>query len=150
MATPGPGGAAAPAAWRILACYVCAMAFSDDELAAVLRVLQALADDRALLADIPVELRNPLLHAAGRVSRPARHERKQFNRTLRRRELQQRRAHDARLLSSTINREARRSSTLAGIAGVLTASTADTPEIIAGEVGELLTPRSCYICKSDY
>src|SRR2546423_6529723 len=107
------------------------MAFSDDELETTLRVLSALAEDRARLADVPQAMRNSLLQAAGRVSRPGRHERKQFNRTLRRRELQERRAHDARLVASTLNREARRASPLPGIAGVLPSSTAAGPQVIA-------------------
>jgi NAD(P)-dependent dehydrogenase (short-subunit alcohol dehydrogenase family) len=127
-----------------------AMAISHEDLQTALRVLSELAEDRALLADVPEPVRNALLQAAGRVSRPARHEQRRFNKTMRRRDRQLQRAHDARLLGATLNREARRASTLPGPAGVLPASTAAGPQVIAEAVGELLQPRSCYICKSDY
>jgi NAD(P)-dependent dehydrogenase (short-subunit alcohol dehydrogenase family) len=126
------------------------MKFSDEELQTVLRVLSALAEDRALLADIPDELRNPLLQAAGQVSRPGRHERKQFNRTLRKRELAARRDHDARLVATTLNRETRRSSEIRGVADLLPGSTAESRPMVSHETEELLDPRACYICKSDY
>jgi NAD(P)-dependent dehydrogenase (short-subunit alcohol dehydrogenase family) len=128
------------------------MAFSDEELETVLRVLSALAEDRARLADLPEEVRNQLLQAAGRVSRPARHEQRRLNKTLRRRDHQQRRAHDARLVATTLNREARRASPITGVAGVLPASTVNRPGpvISTGEAPELQLPRSCYICKNDY
>jgi NAD(P)-dependent dehydrogenase (short-subunit alcohol dehydrogenase family) len=125
------------------------MAFSDEELAMVLRVLQALAEDRSLLSTLDDEQRRALLEAAGRVSRPSRHEQRRLAKALRRRDRQLQRAHDARLVAATLNREARRSSD-----HVLPASTV-APEraqpIVPSEAPpELLQPRSCYVCKSDY
>jgi NAD(P)-dependent dehydrogenase (short-subunit alcohol dehydrogenase family) len=121
-----------------------------EEIEKALRLLEALVEDRGRLADIPEELRNQLLLAAGRLSRPARHERKQFNRTLRRQELQARRAHDARLVANTLNRETRRSSEIRGPADLLPGSTATNRAVVSTETQELLEPRSCYICKNDY
>jgi NAD(P)-dependent dehydrogenase (short-subunit alcohol dehydrogenase family) len=127
------------------------MALSDDELETALRVLAALADDRSLLADLEPEKRRTLLEAAGRVSRPQRHERKRLNKALRRRDRQLQRSHDARLLASTLNREARRSSDSHPLARVLSASTVTRTEpVVQPTADELLQPRSCYVCKSDF
>jgi NAD(P)-dependent dehydrogenase (short-subunit alcohol dehydrogenase family) len=90
--------------------------------------------------------RNILMQVAGVVSRPARHERKQLTKTLRRRDRAQRRAHDAELIAVALNRSARRSSTF-----VLPASTANPDHVPPpASERELLEPRACYICKADY
>jgi NAD(P)-dependent dehydrogenase (short-subunit alcohol dehydrogenase family) len=125
------------------------MAFSDEELATVLRVLRALAEDRSLLSTLGDEQRRSLLEVAGRVSRPSRHEQRRLNKALRRRDRQLVRTHDARLVAATLNREARRASDHVLPASTVTAERAQP--IVASEPSpELLQPRSCYVCKSDF
>ncbi len=124
------------------------MGFSEDELQTVLRVLTALVEDRSLLADIAEERRHALIQAAGRISRPGRHEHKQLARALRRRDRAQRRAHDAQLIRSTLNREARRSSHFVQAASTVAADRAG--QIVAADSPELLEPRRCYVCKAEY
>jgi NAD(P)-dependent dehydrogenase (short-subunit alcohol dehydrogenase family) len=118
-----------------------------EDVEACLRVLRAIAGDRALLAAIDEETRHALLEAAGVVSRPARHERRRLAKAFRRRDEDRRRAHDARLVAATLNRTARRHSD-----HVLPASTVPHTPLLAAAANdeELLRPRTCYICKVDY
>jgi len=119
---------------------------------ACVRVLQAVAADRSLMAELDEPRRRALMMAAGLVSRPHRHERKQLIKAFRRQERAAQRAHDSILIKRTVNRSARTS-----LSFVLPASTAHEPHAgalppveNAAPREELLRPRSCYVCKHEY
>jgi NAD(P)-dependent dehydrogenase (short-subunit alcohol dehydrogenase family) len=120
---------------------------SVEEVDACVRVLQAVAADRSLLADVDEPRRRALMVAAGLVSRPHRHERKQLVKAFRRQERAAQRSHDSILIKKTVNRSGRTS-----LSFVLPASTANRPHALppVEERGELMRPRACYICKQDY
>jgi NAD(P)-dependent dehydrogenase (short-subunit alcohol dehydrogenase family) len=127
------------------------MSISKEELETTLRVLRALAEDRSLFVEQDKSFYTALIEAAGRVSRPARHQHKQLNKALRRRDRQLQRAHDARLIAKTLNRDARRSSDPHPLVRVLSASTVTRTEpVVQPSADELVMPRSCYVCKSDF
>jgi NAD(P)-dependent dehydrogenase (short-subunit alcohol dehydrogenase family) len=128
------------------ACYNQRMELLPSELEVCVRVLKALVAEPALLATLDAEQRRELMRAAGQVSRPGRSERKRLIKAMRRRARDERRRHDARLLASTLNREARSSGF------ILPASTADPSRVTAPAAGaaELKEPRDCYVCKRAY
>ncbi|HUS63767.1 MAG TPA: SDR family oxidoreductase, partial [Kofleriaceae bacterium] len=124
------------------------MAISDDDLDACIRVLDALVEDRTRLADVDEPKAIRILKAAGIVSRPDRAMRKQLAKVMRRRDRAAVRAHDAKVVSTSLNRTARRSSSF-----VLPGSTVlpgSVPLLPEDAPRELLRPRSCYICKTEY
>ncbi|WP_437592665.1 SDR family NAD(P)-dependent oxidoreductase [Sorangium sp. So ce1000] len=82
--------------------------FTAADLDACLKVLEALALDRAHLASISAEDRRRLLLAAGRVSRPERAEQRELARAFRRRDRSAQRSADAALLDAVGIRAARR------------------------------------------
>jgi NAD(P)-dependent dehydrogenase (short-subunit alcohol dehydrogenase family) len=118
---------------------------SDEEVKACLKVLEAIVEDRGVLASVDRELRVALLSAAGRMARPELGDRRKLARAFRRRERSAVRAHDARVLAGTLNREKRRAS-----GHVLPASTAEAPDATPAAAGALLQARSCYVCKGSY
>jgi NAD(P)-dependent dehydrogenase (short-subunit alcohol dehydrogenase family) len=118
-------------------------ALSPDDVATCRRVLQAIAADRTLLADVEPGERRELLMAAGVVSRPARSELKNLAKVLRRQRRAAERAHDAAILAATAMRVERRSSEHHPTPLRLDASRPVTEE-------ELQRPRDCYICKQPY
>jgi NAD(P)-dependent dehydrogenase (short-subunit alcohol dehydrogenase family) len=118
---------------------------TDDELKACLRVLEAIVENRGLLASAETSLRVALVTAAGRVAHPDESERRMLARAFRRREKRAVREHDVRVFSKALNREKRRSS-----GHVLPGSTAEAADEAAAPVGALLVARPCYVCKRRY
>jgi NAD(P)-dependent dehydrogenase (short-subunit alcohol dehydrogenase family) len=126
---------------------------SEKEIEDCLRVLEALAQDRAGLLDVPLEVRHRLLTAAGRVSRPERAEQRQLLRAARRRDKHERVAHDQALLDRAGIRQKR-------LEPVFTTPDPLALEEAAGgrfESGsgslsdfepELKQARACYVCKT--
>ena len=115
------------------------------ELAKMVELLEQVAADRGLLADVADELKNRLFRAAGRVAHPGRTARRQLNqqkKQQRRRSLALRKAEDDRLLAETGLRKQARHSPFA------LAHEQAIPELPSQP--RLLEPRNCYICKSDY
>lgn len=116
-------------------------AFTPEEFARCVEILEAIVADRALLATTDGEHRRALIEAAGRISRPFRHEQKreqkEFRRIVHRKAIE----HDREARASTEIRTAR-------TAEVFTAP----PQLVASpdapfEQRELKTSRPCYICK---
>src|SRR5688572_9379868 len=118
---------------------------NPDEIDHCLRVLEALAEDRAQLAALDETRRCRLLRAAGLISRPARDKQRHLAKAFRKRDRALVRERDAALMARTLNRITRRSSEL-----VLAGSTARDRDIVDAEVEELHEPRHCYICKTKY
>ena len=118
---------------------------SDEDIATCLRVLEAFVEDRGRLAKLPLELRQPLLTAAGRVSRPERDEKRRMNKAFRRNEREADREADRVALESSALREQRK-------ALVYTPRWVVPPEESPDdrEGPELRTARACYICKEPF
>ena len=117
------------------------------------RVLEALADNRAHLAQIGEEQRKRLLIAAGRVSRPQRDEERALSRALLKKKRQAVRAADEATLSRAAIRKMREQSVF------LTPAASDASGEASSErsrpaprrTGERLKkPRACYVCKELY
>jgi NAD(P)-dependent dehydrogenase (short-subunit alcohol dehydrogenase family) len=117
--------------------------FDDADLAVALRVFEALAADRAHLARVPADVRRALLVAAGRVSRPERHEVVRLAKALRKRDRVETRERDRALLETSGMRALRR-------APVFRPDLAHPPEEAAPPVAELAIERACYVCKAPF
>lgn len=139
------------------------MSITEKDLAECLRVLEAIAEDRAALAPLDAEFRTRLLTAAGRVSRPERDSMRQLTRAARKLKKRRERTEDEQLLQSTGIRQKRLepvfttpdpASLLAAGGGVYDNSRG---HCLPGSIGDndqtestprLNTPRACYVCKA--
>ncbi|MGZ3420640.1 MAG: SDR family NAD(P)-dependent oxidoreductase [Polyangiales bacterium] len=117
-----------------------------DDLAARVReaaaLLEALADDRARLAELSQEDRRRLLEAAGRVSRPSRDEQRAMAKALRKKDREEDRRADQALLDATGIRTARRAPVFVAPPPLLPSELPHGPE--------LRDPRKCYVCKAPF
>jgi NAD(P)-dependent dehydrogenase (short-subunit alcohol dehydrogenase family) len=125
------------------------------------RVLETLCDDRGELAHVELELRNRLLTAAGRVSRPQRNEQRILSRAVRRKDKRDIREADRAVLAQAGIRKKRLEPVFitpgrpaleeAGGGtfelGSGTPSARPAEEAPPTDVPLLHTPRSCYVCK---
>ncbi len=115
------------------------------ELRRCIELLEAMVEDRTVLADASRQERIALMQAAGRLSRPVRHEVVRFAKAFRRikRKSDQDSDRDAR--ASTEIRAARRAS-------VFSAPLQLPPSAVPAEVEapELKKPRNCYVCKVEF
>ena len=112
-------------------------------------VLDAIVENRAVLAAIPAAARRALLIAAGRASRPQGHEEKKLTKEFRRagrRERGQLRMQDREVRATTGIRAARVAPVFVAPAR-LTSAEAQTE--VDGQP-ELRHPRHCYVCKTDF
>jgi NAD(P)-dependent dehydrogenase (short-subunit alcohol dehydrogenase family) len=121
------------------------LALPGVDLADVRRLtelLEAVVQDRSLLASVPLELRRALLIAAGRASRPESFQEKRLIKALRR---------GRRRRDETEDRDARRSTgiRLARESTVFLPPPASEPAA-AEPVRELKKPKSCYVCKAEF
>lgn len=117
----------------------------DPTLAEIERctaVLEAIVRDRGVLAEIPEDRRRALMIAAGRVSRPERHEVTRLVKSFRRLKRREERQADRSVVAETEIRAARR------------ASVFEAPKAVLGGVRfkpeELKQPRACYVCKEPF
>ncbi|AKV00985.1 L-fuco-beta-pyranose dehydrogenase [Labilithrix luteola] len=120
--------------------------FTPEELERCIEMLEALVEERTLLAQVSQENRVRLLVAAGRISRPTRHEATRTSKAFRKITHAQKQEHDRALRASTEIRTAR-------LADVFTAP----PQLVGSsapaneaEVRELNNPRDCYVCKKEF
>ncbi|MCO4772639.1 MAG: SDR family oxidoreductase [Deltaproteobacteria bacterium] len=117
---------------------------TPDEIAAAADLLEAVVEDRGLLAAADEELRKRLLVAAGRVSLPLRHERKKLARELERQRRDAKRARDMDKRLQTGIRVEREHP-------IFVTPEAGAPKRAVGELGlELEESRRCYVCKTHY
>jgi len=140
---------------------------SPKDIDDCLRVLEALADNRARLLEVEVEKRHRLLMAAGRVSRPERNEQRQLLKAARRHDKRQVKAHDQALLERAQIRQKRLESVFttpepellaAAAGGVSTAPAAAadakrsqghaSADDNQDDTPPLYVPRACYVCKT--
>lgn len=123
-----------------------------EELAAALRVLARVAEDRTALAGVDAATRVELQRLAGEVARPELRERKRLQKALLRREHAARKAGDRALRRGTGIQKLRAAAAFATPPPALPPWTGAPPNgEPAGEDGpELSEPRKCYVCKAPY
>ncbi len=118
-----------------------------EDVARATALLEAIADDRSLLASIDEPERRALLTAAGRVSRPSRDEQRRLARAFRRLERETAEAHDRELRAATEIRVARTADVFVPPPRLV----ASEPETqAAAPPRELEKPRDCYVCKAPF
>lgn len=115
---------------------------TPDDLRACRTVLEAIIRDRGLLAGLSLEERTALLHAAGRVSHPNKHEHRKEAKSVRKAKRAERQERDREAVAATAIREAREAPVF--VAPPLLGDGAAQPE------RELERPRDCYVCKQAY
>ena len=117
--------------------------FSPEELARCLEILEALVEDRTRLVRLSHDARVALLIAAGRLSRPTRHEGIRENKAFRRYSKKVAREDDRAARAESAIRVARQ-------APVYTPPPRLSGEVAASSTRELKNPRGCYVCKAEY
>ncbi len=115
-----------------------------SELRRSLSLLQAMVEDRTLLAQLAPKERVAFMMAAGRVSRPERDEQRKMARTLRLQRKRARKGADRAIRAGTQIRAVRREAVYTAPPKVL------PEERPIHERPELSEPRSCYVCKAEY
>lgn len=123
--------------------------FTPDDIARTIALLEAIAEDRTRLASLPLDVRRALLVAAGRVSRPERHEHRHLSRAFRRLDRARQESHDRELRAETEIRVARQADVFVAPAQLLGGSPAPE-EAPSSARPELAKPRDCYVCKAPY
>jgi NAD(P)-dependent dehydrogenase (short-subunit alcohol dehydrogenase family) len=119
---------------------------SDSDLAACIRVLQAIEADRSLLARLSREQRRALLMAAGLVAKPERQDLVRMAKAMRRADREAVRQQDRELIERTGLRVQRRSEVYEPL--WLPPPTAEEAAPTAGPA--LHKSLCCYVCKQDY
>ncbi len=118
-------------------------------LKAASEILEAVANNRALLAGLPAEDRERLIQAAGNIFCPDVAERRRLTKATVRQRKQEKRAKDGAVLHETGIRELRRKPVFT-TPNLLPPPT-DTQETVSDtEFREVIEPQNCYICKKDY
>ncbi len=117
-----------------------------DDVRRAAELLQRVAQDRSLLADVPLELRQALRIAAGHVSRPDSFQEKRLVRAMRRKRRQDDEACDRETRNSTGIRLAREAAVF--VPPPELRAPAGGPEPHTGP--ELRKPKNCYVCKADF
>lgn len=115
---------------------------SLDEIRHCREILEAVSEDRALLAALPEEERVALMMAAGRFSRPARLELTKKNKAIRKVRRQLVQAQDRATRAQADIRVARETAVFCAPAEVPRERRVDGPEFSK--------PRSCYVCKTEF
>jgi NAD(P)-dependent dehydrogenase (short-subunit alcohol dehydrogenase family) len=115
-----------------------------DDVRRAIAILHAAALDRSLLAEIPLEMRQALLIAAGRVSRPESYQEKRLVKALRRRRRRREEDEDRKTRAVTGIRLAREAPVFVPPSPALTGTTPSAPE------QELKKPKTCYVCKQAF
>lgn len=118
---------------------------SSEEIEKCISTLKDLANDAALLANLPDEQRTALLKVSGEISRPDRRERKKRNKTVDKTQRLATLEEDRRARNATGIRSARIEATFTAPAQV------EFNPAGSGQKGaRLQSPRNCYICKEEF
>jgi len=120
-----------------------------ERMRAAADVLEELAADRTLLADIPEADRNRLLNAAGHVSRPDAIERRRLLKVMKRKRRAEKVEREESLLAATGIRKLRRQPVFITSPNVFPPT---EPDIRANEepIPDTEEDRCCYVCKTRY
>uniref|UniRef100_UPI001F0882D9 SDR family NAD(P)-dependent oxidoreductase n=1 Tax=Myxococcus vastator TaxID=2709664 RepID=UPI001F0882D9 len=117
---------------------------SLEEVRRVTQLLEAISEDRFLLAGLPEEDRIAFLSAAGRVLHPDRDAKSRMAKALRRDRKKTKREHDRVIRATTEIRTLRRSAIFT------VPALPPPPPSEAGPERILEQPRRCYVCKAEY
>src|SRR5262252_5143471 len=120
---------------------------SESDVTQCLRILEALVDDRAGLAEVDLETRNRLLIAAGRLSRPERTEQRQLSRALGKKKRKAIRDSDQEKRNAAGIRQKRLEPTFVTPDPRLSGASDVSERSEAWEAPELENPIGCYVCK---
>jgi len=138
------------------------MRLTSEVIEDCVRVLEAICENRGELANVDLELRNELMKAAGRVSRPERDDQRVLSRAVRRKKKRDIRDADRAVLALAGIRKKRaepvfitpeRPALAEAGGGVFERNDSAKAELQADatsapvEVPPLNVPRSCYVCK---
>ncbi|MEO8796957.1 MAG: oxidoreductase, partial [Polyangiaceae bacterium] len=115
---------------------------TPDDIARVIRTLEAIVEDRSHLSRLAHDERMALLLAAGRVSRPTRDEQQRASKAYRIVRRKHEREADRALRAATEIRSARRAEVYEAPRQLVSG--------MEGDVGALNTPRACYVCKTEF
>ncbi|MFA6093115.1 MAG: SDR family NAD(P)-dependent oxidoreductase [Elusimicrobiota bacterium] len=107
-----------------------------------LEVLEAVAEDRGLLAQVSESVRTALMKAAGQVSRPVRMDLVKLAKELRLKERNEAEAADRAIRAATLIRRARESAVFTAPRKISWDASAPGPE--------LSKPKHCYVCKAEF
>jgi NAD(P)-dependent dehydrogenase (short-subunit alcohol dehydrogenase family) len=118
-------------------------ALDPEEVRRATELLQAVAADRSLLAAVPLALRQALVIAAGRVSRPVYFQEKRLVKALRRGRRRREEAEDRDARATTGIRQAREAAVFVAPALALPAGSPAAPRT-------LKKPKTCYVCKAEF
>ncbi|MET0553611.1 MAG: SDR family NAD(P)-dependent oxidoreductase [Vicinamibacteria bacterium] len=118
-------------------------ALDPEDVRRATALLQAIADDRARLASVPLEARQALLMAAGRASRPESFQEKRLVKALRKARRRSDESADREARATTGIRAAREGVFVAP-ARALPGAAAEAPR------ATLRKPKTCYVCKEDF
>lgn len=114
-------------------------------------LLEAIQEDRGLLAEIDTEVRNRFLIAAGMVSRPGKRARKKLARARLKKEKQERREHDDALMGSTKIRVKRENPVFRTPRWRDNAKYKQLAAAPATEpIGQTEEARTCYVCRDSF
>jgi NAD(P)-dependent dehydrogenase (short-subunit alcohol dehydrogenase family) len=121
-----------------------------ERLAAASELLEAVAKNRALLAEMPEEERTRLLQAAGQVSRPDAVDRRRLRKAQLRKRDAERLQRDQSRLNETGIRQLRKKPvfTTPNVYPPLEFEQAEVKD--DPDFREVVEPQNCYICKKDY
>ncbi len=117
---------------------------TPSDIAAATALLEAILDDRGLLADVDPELRTRFLTAAGRVSKPDKHARRQLNRAFRKKAKVQTREADRALLNQAGIRQLRSNPIFE------TPRRQGLPDKPPPPLGSTSDERVCYVCRERF
>ena len=115
-----------------------------EEVRRATELLEAVIGDRGLLASVPLEMRQALLIAAGRASRPESFQEKRLVKALRRARRRRDEAEDRQTRAATGIRSAREAAVFVAPALALPGTASPEPP------RELKKPKTCYVCKVDF
>jgi NAD(P)-dependent dehydrogenase (short-subunit alcohol dehydrogenase family) len=121
-----------------------------EQCRAAMELLESIADNRALLAELPEGERQRLLRAAGQVSRPGAAERRQLVKATKRQRKAAKEERAQQVLAKTGIRKLRRE-TVFMTPNVFPPTNFEQREVTGDpDFRELVEPQNCYICKRDY
>src|SRR5882672_10253577 len=120
---------------------------SEADVTECLRVLEALVDNRAGLAEVDLETRNRLLIAAGRLSRPERTEQRLLSRALGKKKRKAVRDSDQLKRQMAGIRQKRLEPTFVTPDPLLAGANDVSDKSDGWDAPELENPIGCYVCK---